>query len=267
MYKAFRSIALVEEMRIKFVCDRYCGVAQGDVRQLASTAGIKLSDSDYDAVVIVGGDGSFLNHALDYKKPVLPIEGVHKGHLRSVGMLTEHKFSDLPAVLHRLSKGQYKVMSEPVLELRHSGNVYKSIGDFYVERIDTKEAVRYKAVINDGANKTVSYAISNGFIITTPIGSTGYFSYPDILEHHRPKRIDGIGFAHILPSTVKDIVNGKNVAYKVRRTFSMNAKIDVFLERNAAYLFGIPKRNSGIRLTDGRISVRAIRGGLKKIIV
>ncbi len=254
-------------MRIKFVCDRYCGVTQGAVRRLASAAGIKPSDSDYDAVVIVGGDGSFLDYALDYKKPVLPIEGVHKGHLRSVGMLTEHKFSDLPAVLHRLSKRQFKVMSEPVLELRYSGKIYRSIGDFYVERIGTKEAIRYKAVITAGASKTVSYAISNGFIITTPIGSTGYFSYPDILEHHSPKRIEGIGFAHILPSTVKDIVNGKNVAYKVRRTFSMNAKIDVFLERNAAYLFGIPKRNSGIRLTDGRISARAINGGLKKIIV
>ncbi|MGC8537452.1 MAG: hypothetical protein ACP5MZ_00510 [Candidatus Micrarchaeia archaeon] len=254
-------------MRIKFVCDRYCGVAQGDVRRLASDAGIKPPDSDYDAVVIIGGDGSFLNHALDYKKPLLPVEGVHKGHLKSVGMLTEHKFSDLPAVLHKLSKGQFKVVPEPVLELRHSGNIHRSIGDFYVERIDTKEAVRYKAVITDGANKTVSYAISNGFIITTPIGSTGYFSYPDVLEHRRPKRINGLGFAHILPSTVKDMVNGRNVPYMVRRTFSINSKIDIYLERNTAYLFGIPKRNSGIRLSDGHISARAIEGGLKKIIV
>ncbi len=254
-------------MRIKFVCDRYCGVDQSRVHRLASDAGIKPSDSDYDAVVIVGGDGSFLNHALDYGEPVLPIEGVHKGLLKSVGILTEHKFSDLPMLLRKLSKGQFKVVSEPVLELRHSGNVYRSIGDFYVERIGTKEAVRYEAVITDGTNKTVSYAISNGFIITTPLGSTGYFSYPDMLEHRRPKRIEGLGFAHILPSTVKDTVNGRVVTYGVRRTFSMNAKIDVLLERNVAYLFGIPKRNSGIKLTNGHISAKAIKGGMKKIII
>ncbi|EQD28371.1 inorganic polyphosphate/ATP-NAD kinase [mine drainage metagenome] len=256
-------------MKIKFVLDRYCGVEMRDALRIIKRENIdiQVSNKDYNAVVIVGGDGSFLDHAEDYDKPVLPIEGIHKGQLKSVGVLTEHKFSEMGTVLRALSEGRFRVEKEPVLELTHSGRTYKSIGDFYIERRDTKESIRYKAVITDGAKRVISYAISNGFIITTPTGSTGYFSYMDILQHRKPKRINGLGFAHILPSSVKDLVGGKEVPYKIRRVFSQKARAEIYLERNSAYLFGIPKRNGGIKITDGHVSVKIIPGGLEKIIV
>ncbi len=255
-------------MKVKFVLDRYCGVNSDDVRAAVqkSASGISISERDYDAVVIIGGDGSFLNNAIYYRKPVLPLEGIHKGNLKSVGVLTEHKFSDMPVVLKKLAEGDFRIIDEPILKLRYSGKTYSSIGDFYVERGDTKEAVRYTSVITDGRNKTVSYAISNGFIVTTPIGSTGYFSYLDKIERRQPKRIKGIGFAHILPSMIKDVVNGRQVPYRIRRVFPLNSKIRVCMERNSAYLFGIPKMNLGIRV-KGCMHFSASSGAIRKIVV
>ncbi len=256
-------------MKLKFILDRYCGVNPKGVSSLIEryAPSISVSEKNYDAVIIVGGDGSFLNNALDYKKPVLLIEGVHKGHLKSIGSLTGHEFSDLPKILKKLAAGDFKTLEEPILELRYTGKTYLSIGDFYVERIDTKEALRYKAIITYGMNKAVSYAISNGFIVTTPIGSTGYFSYIDKIEHRQPKRINGIGFAHILPSTVKDFINGRKVPYKIRRAFPPHSRIEVLMERNAAYLFGVPGRNSGIKVNGGRISIKASQNTIRRLVL
>lgn len=256
-------------MILKFVIDKYSGISIKDVLAAIrkSGANVSMSDVGYDAVVIIGGDGSFLNHAINYKEPVLFIKGQYKGLLGSRGRLTYHKFQDLPTILRRLATGRFRIVEEPVLRLRYEGRDYFSIGDFYIEIRNTKEALRYKAEIKIGKKKTVSYAISNGFIVTTPLGSTGYFSYLDILEHRQPKRIRGVGFAHILPVMVKDFVNGKKVPYRIRRVFPIDSGITVYIKRNSSMLFGMPRVNSGVRINGGKISISAFANGIRKIAI
>lgn len=134
------------------------------------------SDSVYkdsDFIICVGGDGTFLTAArgaFPYKKPIL---GVNKG---TVGFLAEVETSEIGMAVDKIFAGEYHIQPRMVLNvevIRNGRGVYKNIAinDAVVSRMALSRIIRLK-VMMDG-EFVDSYA-SDGVIISTPTGSTGY---------------------------------------------------------------------------------------------
>jgi hypothetical protein len=240
-------------MKINLVIDKYHNDKRNSIKNAFLRHGFKISNTDYEMTLFVGGDGTFANDAINFiDKPVLFLSRHWKKPNGSISYNSQANIDrkSLNSIAKALLLKKYRVLSMPVLTAKHNRTEYKSIYDFFIERYATKEALRYKINVIDGKTRIDTYGISNGVIITTSLGSTGYYSYLDILNNKGPMRIGygRIGIAHILPIKINDVENGKPVRHQIRRTFSKNAVIRVNVERDVGQmLFGM-QGSAGVKI-------------------
>jgi hypothetical protein len=257
-------------MKVNLILGPNVGISRAGAERLFKKHHIAISKSGYDYTVIIGGDGTFLDNAIACKdKPILFVrkqsDSINGAKIRH-GITASISFDELDSVLPEIESGAFKIVGESILELDYGGKRYYSAGDFFVERGQVKQAVRYHAIISYKGGTFETYGISNGFIVTTPIGSTGYYGYPDVLKGARPHRIaDGLGFAHILPTKVADTLNGRAERYAVRRAFGPESTIEVILKRGRRqYLYGAGGEKEGIPIGEGtRLRFRISKDKLK----
>jgi hypothetical protein len=258
-------------MKVNLIVSQSVKVSPRSVERLFVKRGIRIARSGYDYTVIIGGDGTFFDNAIRCRaKPILFVRktgDVINGASIKHGLTASVNFDQIGSALTKIGNGAFRLVKEPILELAYNGRKYYSAGDFFVERGLVKQALRYHALIIDGGERIDTYAISNGFIVTTPIGSTGYYSYVDILNARKPRGIsNGLGFAHILPTKVVDTINSEATKYEIRRNVGPDAKITVNFERGAEqYLYGISGVKEGMRIRVG--TPLAFRMGDEKLSV
>lgn len=142
-----------------------------EIIKLSATSGSVFKDSDF--VICVGGDGTFLKaarQAYGLRKPVL---GINKG---TVGFLAEVETKDIESAIDKLAAGEYNIQSRMVLSaevIRNGEKVYEdiAINDVVVARAALSRILRLRVTL-DG--KYVDSFPSDGIIVSTPTGSTGY---------------------------------------------------------------------------------------------
>ncbi|MCL4383523.1 hypothetical protein M1278_02710 [Candidatus Marsarchaeota archaeon] len=242
--------------KANIIIDQYAKVNFNYIKNILTKEGIKPDKINYEFSVIIGGDGTFLDHAIKYnKKPLLFVrkngEKIGSAKIKH-GITASININELETTIKKIKHGSFELINEPVLELNYLNKKYYSACDFYIERNNTRQAIRYKVNILENNTKFIVYGISNGFIITTPLGSTGYYSYIDILNKNKPHKINnGLGFAHILPTKITDIKNNKVLNNpNIRRIFGSKAEITATIIRGNPYLYGINNRKNGMKIND-----------------
>ena len=145
--------------------------------QVSKPSSVCASEEDLlvksDALVSVGGDGTFLSavHLSHFSgKPVI---GVNMG---GIGFLTDIGPENLEADLDKLSKGNYRTSVRMLLEARimHAGKEVKSmraLNDIFINRFDQPKLVSIKAWCG---GEFITEFVSDGLIIASPSGSTAY---------------------------------------------------------------------------------------------
>ncbi|HBR03967.1 MAG TPA: NAD(+) kinase [Ruminiclostridium sp.] len=126
-----------------------------------------------DLIICVGGDGTFLQNARKAyfkKKPVL---GINKG---TVGFLAEVETKDIEKAVNKLAEGDFKIQPRLVLHvevIRCGERVYEdiAINDAVVTRAALSRILRLQVMLDE---KYVDSFPSDGIIVSTPTGSTGY---------------------------------------------------------------------------------------------
>ncbi len=128
-----------------------------------------------DALVVLGGDGTFLRAVRAVAEVDVPILGINLG---KVGFLSKAEAGDLGAVLEHIRTGEYQISERMALEgviLRDGhpidGERHVALNDFVVARGSLARVCRFDVAIDDSHLATF---ISDGLIIATPTGSTGY---------------------------------------------------------------------------------------------
>lgn len=130
-------------------------------------------DVDYDCIIVIGGDGTFLNAVSDFGKMHVPMVGVNLGTL---GFLAAIDIDRLAEGLDALIEGRFTIENRLLLK----GSVYKkgekigekdAFNDIVVSRAGFSRLVELKILVND--NLLDVYA-ADGVIVSTPTGSTGY---------------------------------------------------------------------------------------------
>ncbi|MDI6704315.1 MAG: NAD(+)/NADH kinase [bacterium] len=152
-----------------------CVWVEEDVARVINRMDVGCNTTDLskkvDLIVALGGDGTLLRVVRLLKGKDLPILGVNLG---SLGFITEIKREELYGVLQNILSGQYELEERMPLEARvvRDGEEIVSfcaLNDVVITSIP--RVITMDVSINE---EYVGTYISDGMIVATPTGSTGY---------------------------------------------------------------------------------------------
>ena len=128
---------------------------------------------EVDAVILFGGDGTFLHTAHHFIGTDIPLLGVNLG---SLGFMTEIEVKQFESALDRIISGDYYIEKRMMLESkvkRKDREVFHSISlnDIVINRDANSKLIDFNLYIN---NEIVNSYNGDGLIISTPTGSTAY---------------------------------------------------------------------------------------------
>lgn len=131
-----------------------------------------LKDSDVDIVITLGGDGTILKAVTLIGQRETPILGINLGRLGFLASI-ENKYTG--QAVRQVARGMYTIESRTMLYLETDKEIFGetrfALNDFTLHKRDTSSMITIHTYIN-GDYLTTYW--SDGLIISTPTGSTGY---------------------------------------------------------------------------------------------
>ncbi len=128
-----------------------------------------------DALVVLGGDGTFLRAARAVIEDDVPLLGINVG---KVGFLSKVEAADIERVLRLLVEGRYTIEPRMALEGRilrggspSEGEPLVALNDVVVARGSLARVVRLDTSIDESH---LASFIADGLVVASPTGSTGY---------------------------------------------------------------------------------------------
>jgi len=128
-----------------------------------------------DALVVLGGDGTFLRAARAVAEVDVPLLGINLG---KVGFLSKAEAGDLEAVLERITAGEFRIDERLAIEGRilrqgvgDDAARHVALNDIVVARGSLARVCRLDVSIDDSHLATF---IADGLVVASPTGSTGY---------------------------------------------------------------------------------------------
>jgi NAD+ kinase len=246
---ALKATVLVDEERPK--------VSESEVVSALKKSGIGYSTNNPDFGVVVGGDGLFSYQGRRLSIPLLFVGTKSRRPTDSKARLAEVYLTGLEAALREVKASRYTVVKHRRLEVSISGGEFQGeiFTDVSLEKGVDSNCIRYTVNVRGRGVEFTDAAVSNGIVITTAAGSTGYYSYIDKLAHGdrlEPEKFtvigqDEVGVCHIAPTyTSRDGTNG----HPLRYTVPWGSTFRIALMRDAdAHLFGVTRSRKGLRIT------------------
>ena len=126
-----------------------------------------------DLIISVGGDGTMLKSTKLAYEFEIPITGINRGRL---GFLTDIKPNQALSVIKDIISGQFDIENRMLIEVFvRDNNSLNSIGyafnDIVINRKETGRMINIETSID---TKPINTHEGDGFIISTPTGSTAY---------------------------------------------------------------------------------------------
>lgn len=135
--------------------------------------GTVAKDARYDALFVVGGDGTILMRTDYANRNGIPIIGINAGKL---GFLTEFEPSEIDKAVDAFYNGRLEKDCRVTLKACFDGEneTYLGLNDVVVQRIctDSRGTVISVSVKIDG--NAYGSIVGDGVIVCTPTGSTAY---------------------------------------------------------------------------------------------
>jgi NAD+ kinase len=128
-----------------------------------------------DVLIVLGGDGTLLRAARAVIQVDVPLLGLNLG---KVGFLSKVEANELESVLGKLVAGEFSIDERMALEARllpggraEESTVHHALNDVVIARGALARVVRLDVAI--GPSHLATF-ISDGLVVSTPTGSTGY---------------------------------------------------------------------------------------------
>lgn len=133
---------------------------------------LKREKAELDALVVLGGDGTFLGAARMATANSIPLLGVNLG---SLGFITEVSFGDMESALERVADGDFIIEERMMLDLtvQNSAGTRNrvALNDIVLNRRSMAKMIELSIAIN---GQYVTRYRADGLIAATPTGSTAY---------------------------------------------------------------------------------------------
>ena len=243
-----------------------------ELRKVIQDAGMQVSMEKADFGVVVGGDGRFSWYGRIEDLPLLFVGVRSEGATGSKAHLARTTFGELPDVLKKIGRGKYRVEEQRRLGVLKNG---KSAGevftDVYLQRGSESACIRYNVRVQGRGVDIDEAAIGDGVVVSTPAGSTGYFSYPDRIKGDwmDPAAFsrmgeDEVGICHVNPTYTERTADR---SHPLRYLVPWGSRIELALFREAdARLYGTTDERAGIKIGVSD-SVTIVPGkGVTKVI-
>lgn len=195
-------LASVNRLRVRSELDRVVGILQqsADIVQVDESESLDLTESEYDLVVVLGGDGSILSAARRMGNNQMPVIGVNLGRL---GFLAALDAQELEHVWPHVCAGEYPIDRHVMLQCA----VVKQSGELSEIQLALNEAailggppysMLHIDLYIDG--QFASTYSCDGLIISTPVGSTAHnLSAGGPILH---RRLEAVVISPISPHTL-----------------------------------------------------------------
>jgi len=131
-------------------------------------------DSSFNLLISIGGDGTILRAITFVKDLGIPIVGINTGRL---GFLATIQINDIEVAIDNILDNNYKISERSLLSIETSienkdiSSLNFALNEVTVARKNTTSMITVKTKLDD--EYLTSYW-SDGLIISTPTGSTGY---------------------------------------------------------------------------------------------
>lgn len=131
-------------------------------------------DKSFDLLISIGGDGTILRAITFVKDIGIPIVGINTGRL---GFLATIQKNNIENALNNILEGNYTISERSLLSIKtlpeneNISSLNFALNEIAVSRKNTTSMITVETRLND--EYLTSYW-SDGLIISTPTGSTGY---------------------------------------------------------------------------------------------
>jgi NAD+ kinase len=148
-----------------------CCLEEAAADKLGLDNGLKREDlpSQVDLVIVLGGDGTLLSIAHLAAANDVPVLGVNMG---SLGFLTEVPVDEMYLALSAFLDGEEGLVSPRLmLEVTNRGETFHCLNDIVINKGALARMIQCAIWIDD---KKISIPRADGYIVSTPTGSTAY---------------------------------------------------------------------------------------------
>lgn len=131
-------------------------------------------DSSFDLFFSIGGDGTILKAVTFVKDLGIPIVGINTGRL---GFLATLQKEEIAHSLGKIINGDYTISERTLLtvetddDCKDTQKLNFALNEVAINRKNTTSMIKVETLVND---KYLTSYWSDGLIIATPTGSTGY---------------------------------------------------------------------------------------------
>jgi NAD+ kinase len=150
-----------------------------DHLRITISSDIKIQVFDYfdknrevvDVMICVGGDGTILDTLHLIRDSNIPVLALNTGRL---GFLADVQVDLLESAIEDIEKGNFTLESRSLLHLESSISMFDynfALNDFVIHKKETSSMIVVHAYLN---GEFLNSYWSDGLIISTPTGSTGY---------------------------------------------------------------------------------------------
>lgn len=170
-------LKVFEEKTIDFIFEKHylsLILKNKDLSKLNTYKTFEYIDKSYDLFFSLGGDGTILSSIKFVKDLNIPIVGVNTGRL---GFLATIHKDEVSSSINDILNGDYNISERSLLEVRSTSDDFNkrefnfALNEITVSRKDTTSMISIDAWID---NESIGSYWSDGLIISTPTGSTGY---------------------------------------------------------------------------------------------
>lgn len=131
-------------------------------------------DSSFDLFFSIGGDGTILKAVTFVRDLGIPIVGINTGRL---GFLATIQKEEMTESLNQILEGEYSISERSLLTIETAPQSEEilplnfALNEVAVNRRNTTSMIKVETLVND---KYLTSYWSDGLIVATPTGSTGY---------------------------------------------------------------------------------------------
>ncbi|HBR52985.1 MAG TPA: NAD kinase [Flavobacteriaceae bacterium] len=131
-------------------------------------------DKSYDLFFSIGGDGTILKSITYVRDLDIPIVGINTGRL---GFLATIQKENITESINHILEGSYTISERGLLQLtseppnREISELNFALNEVAINRKNTTSMIKVETEVND---KYLTSYWSDGLILATPTGSTGY---------------------------------------------------------------------------------------------
>lgn len=152
--------------------DYYAYLTETLMLDICCNSVFKENNFNADAIISIGGDGTFLRTASRTIQKGLPIIGINTGRL---GFMADISTDNIEKALKLIHDGKYTIQKRTLLEILMDNMPTDcsryALNDIAVLKHDMSSMINIKAEVN--REQLVTY-MADGLVVATPTGSTAY---------------------------------------------------------------------------------------------